>query len=78
MLANSEAVKFLIQNDINEKDYHTVTHLLSKIVRFCDYNNSLTSIRIHSDSLISGINIVSAGVSELMIKQHEGYAVIKS
>lgn len=77
VLANSEAVKFFILNEINEKDYHTIALLLNKSVQFCVCNNSLKSNNISPDSLISGIHIVSSGVSELMIKQHEGFAYIK-
>lgn len=74
VLANSEAVKFFV---LNEKDNQTIALLLNKSVQFCVCDNSLKSNNISPDSLISGVHIVSSGVSELMIKQNEGFAYIK-
>ena len=77
VLANSEAVKFFIQNDISENDYSNIRNLMNNNVLFCLCNNSLQSNKIELNTLIPNINIVSSGVSELMLKQHEGYAYIK-
>ena len=77
VLANSEAVKFFIKNDMNENDYNYVQRLINKNVLFSLCNNSLKSNKIEKETLLSGTTIVSSGVSELMLKQHEGYAYIK-
>lgn len=77
VLANSEAVKFFIQKDMNENDYTLVQRFINKNVLFSLCNNSLKSNKIEIDTLLSGLTIVSSGVSELMLKQHEGYAYIK-
>lgn len=77
VLANSEAVKFFIQKELNENDYSNIQDLMNKNVLFCLCNNSLLSNKIELNALIPNISIVSSGVSELMLKQHEGYAYIK-
>lgn len=77
VLVNSEAVKFFIQNELNENDYSTIQNLMNNNVLFCLCNNSLLSNKIELNTLIPNISIVSSGVTELMLKQHEGYAYIK-
>ena len=77
VLANSEAVKLFVLNDINEVEHTNVQNLINKGVIFSLCNNSLRSNKIDPSLLIQNVHIVPTGVKELMIKQHEGYAYIK-
>lgn len=77
VLANSEAVKLFVLNDIKEDEYTCVQNLINKGVIFSLCNNSLRSNKIDPSLLIQNVHIVPTGVKELMIKQHEGYAYIK-
>lgn len=77
VLANSEAVKLFVLNDIKEDEYTCVQNLINKGVTFSLCNNSIRSNKIDSSLLIQNVNIVPSGVKELTIKQHEGYAYIK-
>ena len=77
VLANSEAVKLFVLNDINEVEHTNVQNLINKGVIFSLCNNSLRTNKIDPSLLIENVHIVPAGVKELTIKQHEGYAYIK-
>lgn len=77
VLANSEAVKLFVLNDITKDEHTSVQNLINKGVTFSLCNNSLRTNKIDPSLLIENVHIVPAGVKELMIKQHEGYAYIK-
>lgn len=76
ILANSEAVKYLIQANLNEDDLLVLDNL-SKNITFSACNNSLKSLSIEPNSLLSYVKIVPSGVAELTIKQHAKFAYIK-
>lgn len=77
VLANSEAVKYYnINQDLNA-DTNTMESLNRKGVKFVACNNALTAYNIKKDNLIHFVDIVPAGVVELVKKQNEGYAYIK-
>ena len=77
VLANSEAVKLFVLNDITKDEHTSVQNLINKGVIFSLCNNSLRSNKIDPSLLIQNVHIVPTGVKELMIKQHEGYVYIK-
>ena len=76
VLANSEAVKYY---DINyvDADIDTMQSLNAKGVKFVACNNALRGYDIKKDTLIGLVDIVPAGVMELVKKQSEGYFYIK-
>lgn len=75
VLANSEAVGYY---DINANtDIKTMESLKNEGVKFVACNNALMNFDIKKDDLISFIEIVPAGVVELVKKQSEGYIYIK-
>lgn len=76
ILANSEAVNYFIQANLNE-DELIVLNSLRKNITFSACNNSLKSLNIDPNSLLSYVNIVPSGVAELTIKQHANFAYIK-
>lgn len=76
VLANSEAVKYFIQTNLNEDDLFVLDNL-SKNVTFSACNNSLKSLSIEPNSLLTYVNIVPSGVAELTIKQHQNFSYIK-
>lgn len=76
VLANSDAVKYFIQTNLNEDDLFVLDNL-SKNVTFSACNNSLKSLSIEPNSLLTYVNIVPSGVAELTIKQHQNFAYIK-
>lgn len=75
ILANSEAVKFLIESD--HIDRNQLLELVSSNVIFSICNNSLKSFEIDVKSLFAFVSIVPSGVAELALKQHEGFAYIR-
>ncbi len=76
VLANSDAVQFLVTTNQNE-DTLKVLKDLSNTVHFAVCNNSLRSLGLTPGNLLSFVTIVPSGVAELTIKQHDGYAYIK-
>jgi len=76
VLANSEAVKFYINEEQNA-EIAVMKELISKGVKFVACNNALNSYGIKKENLFDFVDIVPAGVLELVIKQKEGYAYIK-
>ncbi len=77
VLANSEAVKnYDIKQDLNA-DINTMESLKLKGVKFVACNNALNIFDIRKENVIYFVDIVPAGVVELVKKQREGYAYIK-
>lgn len=77
VLANSEAVKYYDSTknyDININDMVT---LHGKGIKFVACNNAIATYKIEKDKIFDFVDIVPAGVLELVEKQSEGYAYIK-
>ena len=77
VLANAEAVKYYDTTQDLDADNNTMEVLNSKGVEFIACNNALNAHYIEKGNLVSFIDIVPAGVLELVEKQGEGYAYIK-
>ncbi len=75
ILANGEAVQYYEKN--MEKRYANMKALHHRCVKFVACNNALMSNGLAKDKLIEFVEVVPAGVLELVDKQHEGYAYIK-
>ena len=76
VLANSEAVKYYVYNKNTDANYF-MESLNKKDVKFVACNNALKAFDIKKDTLIDFVDIVPAGVLELVKKQSEGYLYIK-
>ena len=77
VLANSEAVKYYDPTQDLDADINTMKSLHAEGVKFVACNNAITAYGIEKDNIIGFVNIVPAGVLELVEKQSEGYAYIK-
>lgn len=77
VLANSEAVKYYDTKEDLDTYINTMESLNKKGVRFVACNNALMAYEIKKDDIIHFIDIVPAGVVELVKKQSTGYAYIK-
>jgi len=77
VLANSEAVKYYDKNQELDAVTHEIESLSERGVKFVACNNALIANNISKETLISCVNVVPAGVVELVMKQNEGYAYIK-
>ncbi|MDD3226887.1 MAG: DsrE family protein [Tissierellia bacterium] len=77
VLANSEAVKYYGTKQNLDTDINTMESLNNKGVKFVACNNALMAYNIKKDDIIHFVDIVPAGVVELVIKQSNGYAYIK-
>ncbi len=77
VLANSEAVKYYDTKEDLDTYINTMESLNKKGVRFVACNNALMAYNIKKDDIIHFVDIVPAGVVELVIKQSNGYAYIK-
>lgn len=77
VLANAEAVKYYAATQNLEADINLMEQLREKGVKFVACNNALTANNLLQKDLIHFVDIVPAGVAELIIKQSEGYAYIK-
>ena len=75
LVANSEGVLIFLK----ELEWHAekIKKLMQKDVKIAVCGNSLRQIGLNKDSLFSGIEIVPAGVSEILKKQADGWAYIK-
>ncbi|MCL5031151.1 MAG: DsrE family protein [Bacteroidetes bacterium] len=75
LVANSEGVTAFLK----EPNWHIskIEGLMAKGVRFVVCANSLRQAGLTKDSLMAQIEVVPAGVSELVKKQAEGWAYIR-
>ena len=74
VLANSEAVKRYIRTEAGDPE---LKDLLDQGVRFVACNNALKANKLLPEDLLEGVEVVPAGVVELIKKQAEGYAYLK-
>ncbi len=74
LLANGRAVRALCKDQ--ESNALRIRNLGGQGVRFAACANSLQHLRIDPADLAAGVEIVPAGVSELVKKQMEGWAYI--
>ena len=74
LVANGPAVRLFCKGATAEK---RLASLMEKglSVRLC--RNAVTSFGVSDDSLIDGLDIVPAGIAELVRLQKEGFAYIK-
>lgn len=77
VLANSEAVKYYDTNKDFDSAINTMESLNIKGVRFVACNNALMAYDLKIDNILHFVDIVPAGVVELVKKQSEGYVYIK-
>lgn len=77
ILANSEAVNYLVASSQNDESAKILLDLKSEKINFSACNNSLKALGIDPSSLFPFVTVVPSGVAELTIKQHEGFAYIK-
>lgn len=77
VIANSEAVAGYSINPGTDSINNLMRNLKMRGVQFAACNNALRSFNINKDSLLDFVNVVPAGVLEIVIKQSEGYLYIK-
>ncbi|KAF0227310.1 MAG: hypothetical protein FD133_1282 [Erysipelotrichaceae bacterium] len=77
VVANAEAVLAYVNKPNNAENLDKMDTLIQRKVLFVACNNALIAFQIDPISLFTKIQIVKAGVEELVIRQHEGYAYIK-
>ena len=77
VLANAEAVKYYDTTQDLDADFNTMEVLNNRGIEFIACNNALMANRIEKNNIIHFVNIVPAGVLELVEKQSEGFAYIK-
>lgn len=73
VVANSEAVKAYVTAD----NAGAMEHLSKQGVDFVACNNALTAFKISPPALFSFVRIVPAGITELILKQTDGFAYVK-
>lgn len=74
VLANAEAVKGYLES--SEFD-GPIQELMDEKVRFVACRNALKANEISVDQLMEKMNVVPAGVSELVKLQSQGYAYVR-
>lgn len=77
VLANSEAVTYYDATQGQEDLNQSMDQLTQRGVKFTACNNALNAFVIQKDNLLHFVEVVPAGVVELVIRQSEGYAYIK-
>lgn len=74
LVVHSEGVKsFLKESDLKDN----INKVLEKKVKISACQNTLDNLNLSNENLISGIDIVSSGVGEIVKKEDEGYLYIK-
>lgn len=76
ILANGEAVKGYIAADQSDTLKRKLNDL-NRQVRFKACRNALNAHKIDPSALLDFVEVVPAGVAELVLLQHEGYAYLK-
>lgn len=74
MVANGDAVKVLLKGNEFQP---MLEQLALKKVRFCACMNSLRNFKLEKDQLYDFVDVVPAGVGELVRKQASGWAYIR-
>jgi len=77
VVANAEAVLAYVNAPENTENLIKIEALIQDGVHFVACNNALNAFRIDPVTLFPKVEIVKAGVEELVLRQHEGYAYIK-
>ncbi len=77
VLANAEAVKYYDISQDLDTDIESLESLHKKGVKFIACNNALKAYNIKKENIFEFVDVVPAGVLELVVKQNEGYAYIK-
>lgn len=77
VLANAEAVKYYDTTQDLDADINTMEVLNNRGIEFIACNNAIMANHIEKSNMIHFIDIVPAGVLELIEKQSAGYAYIK-
>ena len=77
VLANAEAVKYYDTTQDIDADINSMEDLNNRGIEFVACNNALMANKIEKHNIVSFVDIVPAGVLELVEKQSEGYAYIK-
>ena len=77
ILANGEAVRYY-EAESSETNGKNLEELSKKGVHFIACNNALKAQKLNKEVLFSFVNIVPAGITELVRKQQMGYAYIKA
>lgn len=75
LLANGAGVQVYLRNPGIFQEQ--IDRLKGRGVRFVACNNSLRALDIQLKDLMDSVEIVPAGVTELVMKQSEGWAYIK-
>lgn len=76
VLSNSGSVRYFDSTNAIETDIYNLKNLSDSGVEIKACNNSLTYTGITQDQLYPFVEVVPAGVGELVRKQNEGYAYI--
>ena len=74
VLANAEAVRGLVKSSPYEEN---IRILIQAGVQFKVCQNALRSYKVTNENLIAQVEVVPAGVSELVKLQYQNYAYIK-
>lgn len=77
VLANGNAVHYYDSTNEVETNLNKMKSLSDSDVRIVGCSNSLTNNGITKDKLYPFVEVVPAGVGELVRKQNEGYAYIR-
>ncbi|WP_346936522.1 DsrE family protein [Clostridium sp.] len=78
VVANGEAVfRFKENENANSQYFPEFEYLDKEGVKVVACNNALSKFYISKEEIFSFIEVVSAGVVEIVKKQEEGYAYIK-
>lgn len=77
VLANGASVVDFISNNKNSEFINKMSNISEQGVNFSACRNSLIGNNIEENLIPNFITVVSAGVTELIKKQSEGYAYIK-
>ncbi len=75
VVANSTAVKSYLKTEPGPGN--RMQKLADQNVRFCACNNALNGLNIAPDQLMPFVEIVPAGVKEIVDLQMQGYAYLK-
>lgn len=77
VLANGNSVGEYDNRISENENIKLMKELSKKKVRLVACNNSLNSLKLSKEDLLDFVEIVPAGVLELIKRQNEGYAYIK-
>lgn len=78
LVANYKGPMLFVKNKFDEQTHENIKQLKEIGVEFLMCNNSLVNLHLKPEDLIQEVSIVKAGILEIIMRQADGYAYVRT